>query len=156
MRREQNLALVGAVVSGAVIATGLLLLLVARVNPDAGARMRGAMLDVVTPVWRVVGLPFNGAARAFHAFFEAFARCGFAHFIGEPFHHVVRRTFGRYKTKPSVHGKIRETFFGCGRRVGQRRHALIARYRQDTNLASLREREHARWCGDDDIYATAC
>ncbi len=64
MRREQNLALVGAVVSGAVIATGLLLLLVARVNPDAGARMRGAMLDIVTPVWSVVRLPFDGGARA--------------------------------------------------------------------------------------------
>ena len=64
MRREQNLALVGAVVSGAVIATGLLLLLVARVNPDAGARMRGAMLDIVTPVWSVVRLPFDGAAKA--------------------------------------------------------------------------------------------
>jgi rod shape-determining protein MreC len=64
MRREQNLALVGAVVSGAVIATGLLLLLVARVNPEAGARMRGAMLDIVTPVWSVVRLPFDGAAKA--------------------------------------------------------------------------------------------
>jgi len=64
MRREQNLALVGAVVSGAVIATGLLLLLIARVNPEAGARMRGAMLDIVTPVWGVVRLPFDGGARA--------------------------------------------------------------------------------------------
>ena len=65
MRREQNLALVGAVVSGAVIATGLLLLLVARVNPDAGARMRGAMLDIVSPTWSIVRLPFDGGARAF-------------------------------------------------------------------------------------------
>jgi len=64
MRREQNLALVGAVVSGAMIATGLLLLLVARVNPDAGARMRGTMLDIVTPVWSVVRLPFDGAGKA--------------------------------------------------------------------------------------------
>ncbi len=64
MRREQNLALVGAVVSGAVIATGLLLLLVARVNPDAGARMRGVMLDIVTPIWSVVRAPFDGAGRA--------------------------------------------------------------------------------------------
>lgn len=64
MRREQNLALVGAVVSGAVIATGLLLLVVARVNPDAGARMRGVMLDIVTPVWSVVRLPVDGAGRA--------------------------------------------------------------------------------------------
>jgi rod shape-determining protein MreC len=52
-------------VSGAVIATGLLLLLVARVNPDAGAQMRGAMLDIVTPVWSVVRLPFDGGGRAF-------------------------------------------------------------------------------------------
>lgn len=64
MRREQNLALVGAVVSAAVITTGLLLLLVARVNPDAGSRMRGAMLDIVTPVWSVVRAPFDGAGRA--------------------------------------------------------------------------------------------
>ena len=64
MRREQNLALVGAVVSSAVIVTGLLLLLVARVNPDAGARMRGAMLDIVTPVWSIVRAPFDGVGRA--------------------------------------------------------------------------------------------
>ncbi len=64
MRREQNLALVGAVVSGAVIATGLLLLLIARVNPDAGARMRGLMLDIVTPVWSVIRAPFDGIGRA--------------------------------------------------------------------------------------------
>ncbi len=64
MRREQNLALVGAVVTAAVITTGLLLLLLARVNPDAGGRMRGAMLDIVTPVWSVVRAPFDGAGRA--------------------------------------------------------------------------------------------
>jgi rod shape-determining protein MreC len=64
MRREQNLALVGAVVSGAVIATGLLLVLAARVNPDGAARMRGVMLDLVTPVWSVVRAPFDGAGRA--------------------------------------------------------------------------------------------
>ena len=64
MRREQNLALVGAVVSGAVIAGGLVLLLVARVNPDGAARMRGVMLDLTTPVWSVVRAPFDGAGRA--------------------------------------------------------------------------------------------
>jgi rod shape-determining protein MreC len=64
MRREQNLALVGAVVSGAVIATGLLMVLAARVNPDAAARVRGLMLDLVTPVWSVVRAPFDGAGRA--------------------------------------------------------------------------------------------
>jgi rod shape-determining protein MreC len=64
MRREQNLALVGAVVSGAVIATGLLMVLAARVNPDGAARVRGVMLDIVTPVWSVVRAPFDGAGRA--------------------------------------------------------------------------------------------
>ncbi len=64
MRREQNLALVGWMVTGAVLATGLLLLLVARVNPDGAARVRGAALDLVTPVWSVVRAPFDGAGRA--------------------------------------------------------------------------------------------
>jgi rod shape-determining protein MreC len=64
MRREQNLAIVGAVVSGAVIATGLLLVLAARVSPDGAARLRGVMLDLVTPVWSVVRAPFDGAGRA--------------------------------------------------------------------------------------------
>jgi rod shape-determining protein MreC len=64
MRREQNLAIVGAVVSGAVIATGLLLVLAARVNPDGAAQLRGVMLDLVTPVWSVVRAPFDGAGRA--------------------------------------------------------------------------------------------
>lgn len=64
MRREQNLALVGAVVSGAVIATGLLLVVGARVNPDGAARLRGVMLDVTTPVWGVVRAPFDGVGRA--------------------------------------------------------------------------------------------
>ena len=62
-RREQNLALIGAVVSGAVVAFGLLLLLVGRVNPEQGSRLRGAALDVVTPVWSVVRAPFDGLAR---------------------------------------------------------------------------------------------
>ena len=64
MRREQNLALVGAVVSGAVIATGLLLVIIARVNPDGAGRMRGIMLDIVTPVWSVARAPFDGIGRA--------------------------------------------------------------------------------------------
>ncbi len=64
MRREQNLALIGAVVSGAVIATGLLLLVVSRVNPAAGERVRTALLDIVTPVWSVVRAPFDGVGRA--------------------------------------------------------------------------------------------
>jgi rod shape-determining protein MreC len=63
MRREQNLALLGAVVSGAVVAVGLLLLLIARVNPETGGRLRGVLLDLLSPVWTVVKAPFDGAAR---------------------------------------------------------------------------------------------
>lgn len=61
-RREQNLALIGAVLSGAVIAFGLLLLLVARVNPEAGQRLREAALDAVAPIWGIVRAPFDGGA----------------------------------------------------------------------------------------------
>ena len=64
MRREQNLAIIGAVVTGAVVATGLLMLLVARVNPEGGTRLRGAVLDIVAPVWVVARAPFDGLARA--------------------------------------------------------------------------------------------
>ena len=62
-RREQNLALIGAVLSGIVIAFGLLLLLIGRVNPEQGDRLRAAALDIVTPLWSVVRAPFDGAAR---------------------------------------------------------------------------------------------
>ncbi len=58
-RREQNLALLGAVVSGAVIAFALLLLLIGRVNPQQGAALRGAAADVVMPVWSVVRAPLE-------------------------------------------------------------------------------------------------
>lgn len=63
IRREQNLALVSAVVSGAVVAAGLILLLVARVNPETGAGVRAAAGDIVAPVWDVVRAPIDGAAR---------------------------------------------------------------------------------------------
>ena len=49
--------------SGAVVAFGLLLLLVGRVNPEQGSRLRGAALDVVTPIWSLVRAPFDGLAR---------------------------------------------------------------------------------------------
>ncbi|OYQ31070.1 hypothetical protein CHU93_05685 [Sandarakinorhabdus cyanobacteriorum] len=63
IRREQNLALVSAVVSGAVVAAGLILLLVARVNPETGAGVRAVASDLVAPVWDVVRAPIDGAAR---------------------------------------------------------------------------------------------
>lgn len=58
-RREQNLALVGAVVTGMVLATGLLLLVLDRVNPDYSARMRGVALDIVAPFWSTIRAPFD-------------------------------------------------------------------------------------------------
>lgn len=63
LRREQNLALVSAVVSGGVIATGLILLLVARVNPDTADGLRAAATDIVAPVWSVARAPIDGAAK---------------------------------------------------------------------------------------------
>ena len=58
-RREQNLALIGAVVTGAVLATGLLLLVLSRVNPAYSLRLRGAAVDVVAPFWATVRAPFD-------------------------------------------------------------------------------------------------
>ncbi len=58
-RREQNLALIGAVVTGAVLATGLLLLVLSRVNPAYTARLRGAATDLVAPFWATVRTPFD-------------------------------------------------------------------------------------------------
>ena len=58
-RREQNLALIGAVVTGAVLSTGLLLLVLSRVDPAYSARLRAAAIDVVAPVWASVRAPFD-------------------------------------------------------------------------------------------------
>ncbi|WP_353200097.1 rod shape-determining protein MreC [Sandarakinorhabdus sp.] len=63
MRREQNLALVSAVISGAVIAAGLLLLLLARVNPETASSIRTMATDVAAPAWGVVRAPIDGMTR---------------------------------------------------------------------------------------------
>lgn len=63
IRREQNLALVSAVVSGAVVAAGLILLLLARVNPDTASGLRRVTADLVAPGWAMLRAPFDGAAR---------------------------------------------------------------------------------------------
>lgn len=63
IRREQNLALVSAVVSGAVIAAGLILLLVARVNPETASGVRTAATDIVAPLWSVVRAPIDGVVK---------------------------------------------------------------------------------------------
>ncbi len=58
-RRDQNLALISAVVSGVVVTIGLVLLFLARADPELGARARGTALDIVAPVWSVVRAPFD-------------------------------------------------------------------------------------------------
>lgn len=63
IRREQNLAIVSAVVSGAVVAAGLILLLIARVNPDTAAGLRRVTADLVAPGWSILRAPFDGLGR---------------------------------------------------------------------------------------------
>lgn len=58
-RREQNLALIGAVVTGAVLATGLLLLVLSRINPVYTTRLRGTAVDLVAPFWASIRTPFD-------------------------------------------------------------------------------------------------
>ncbi|WP_164157738.1 rod shape-determining protein MreC, partial [Sandarakinorhabdus rubra] len=60
IRREQNLALVSALLSGAVVAAGLILLLLARVNPETAAGLRRAAADIAAPLWSVLRAPVDG------------------------------------------------------------------------------------------------
>lgn len=64
LRRQQNLALLSAVVSGGVVAAGLILLLLARVNPDTAAGLRRVTADMVAPAWAVLRAPVDGVAAA--------------------------------------------------------------------------------------------
>jgi rod shape-determining protein MreC len=66
-RRDSNLALLGALLSGVVLAFALLLLVVQRVNPDQGSRLRGATADALSPVISVARAPVE-AARRFGSF----------------------------------------------------------------------------------------
>lgn len=58
-RRDSNLALIGAMLSGVVIASAIILLLLSRINPDQGTRLRGATADLLRPVHAVVLAPFR-------------------------------------------------------------------------------------------------
>lgn len=58
-RREQNLALIGAVVTGAVLATALLLLVLSRVNPAYTNRLRSGATEIVAPFWASIRAPFD-------------------------------------------------------------------------------------------------
>ncbi|MFN7400421.1 MAG: rod shape-determining protein MreC [Sandaracinobacter sp.] len=62
-RRDSNLALLGALFAGVVLAFALLLLLLQRVNPELGGRMRGATADVLSPIISVARAPVKGIRR---------------------------------------------------------------------------------------------
>ncbi|TPE60515.1 rod shape-determining protein MreC [Sandaracinobacter neustonicus] len=62
-RRDSNLALLGALFAGVVIAFALLMLLLQRVNPDLGTRMRGATADALSPIISVAMAPVEGVRR---------------------------------------------------------------------------------------------
>jgi rod shape-determining protein MreC len=63
IRREQNFALLSAVLSGALVAAGLIMLLMARVNPDTASRVRAVASDIAAPLWAVLRAPFDGVLR---------------------------------------------------------------------------------------------
>lgn len=62
-RRDTNLALIGALVSGVIVAFAILLLVLARIDPGQGARVRGAVLDILSPAIALVSAPVK-AVRA--------------------------------------------------------------------------------------------
>lgn len=62
-RRDSNLALLGALFAGIVLAFALLLMAVQRVNPELGSRLRGATADALSPVISVARAPVEGARR---------------------------------------------------------------------------------------------
>lgn len=62
-RRDSNLALLSAILAGAVIAFALLLLVVQRVDPETGTRLRGATADALSPIISVVRAPIEGVKR---------------------------------------------------------------------------------------------
>ncbi len=63
-RRDSNLALLGAVLTGAVLAFALLLLVVQRVNPEFGGSLRGATADGLAPLIAIARLPVDVAQHA--------------------------------------------------------------------------------------------
>lgn len=62
-RRDSNLALLGAVLAGVVLAFALLLLVVQRVNPELGSRIRGATADALSPLISVARAPVEAGRR---------------------------------------------------------------------------------------------
>lgn len=62
-RRDSNLALLGALFAGVILAFALLLLAVQRVNPELGSRLRGATADALAPVNSVARAPVEAGRR---------------------------------------------------------------------------------------------
>lgn len=62
-RRERNLALVRGLAAGALLGVGLVLLLLARVAPETGARLRGATADLLSPLVQAVVAPVRALER---------------------------------------------------------------------------------------------
>ncbi|MCG2842846.1 rod shape-determining protein MreC, partial [Sandaracinobacter sp. RS1-74] len=62
-RRDSNLALLGALFAGIVLAFALLLLLAQRVNPELGSRLRGATADALTPLISIARAPVEAGRR---------------------------------------------------------------------------------------------
>lgn len=62
-RRDSNLALLGALFAGIVLAFALLLLAAQRVNPDMGWRLRGATADALAPLISVARAPVEAGRR---------------------------------------------------------------------------------------------
>lgn len=58
-RRDSNLALLGAVFAGVVLAFALLLLLAQRIDPDLGSGLRGATADALSPLIAIVRTPID-------------------------------------------------------------------------------------------------
>ena len=76
-RRDSNLALLGAVLTGAVLAFALLLLLVQPVNPGFGTSLRGATADGLAPLIAIARAPADmvqGAGRLVGEHMQVVAR----------------------------------------------------------------------------------
>lgn len=62
-RRDNNIAILGALFTGVMLTLAVLLLLLQRINPELGNRLRGAMLDGLSPMLSVARAPVDAARR---------------------------------------------------------------------------------------------
>ena len=72
-RRETNLMLLGALLTGMVLALALILLLVERAAPDEASRLRGAGADVLRPLHALVSTPVRLTRAGFDRLGDHFA-----------------------------------------------------------------------------------